>query len=87
MTWLFTTIQETKLRGPNLMILKSVSAGNDTEGPQVLRMDGGRLIDPFEDEFYLDLPIKMKWDIIGVGTGTQIPQLRIKDDGQTGLQL
>ena len=61
--------------------IEIVSAGNDTDGPQVLRMDGGRLIDPFEDEFYLDLPIKMKWDIIGVGTGTQIPQLRIKDEG------
>ena len=59
--------------------IEIIEAGNDSEGPQVLRMDGGRLIDPFEDEFYLDLPIRMNWDIIGIGGGTMIPQLRIKD--------
>ena len=61
--------------------IEIVEAGNESDGPQVLRMDGGRLIDPFEDEFYLDLPIRMKWDIVGIGTGTMIPQLRIKDEG------
>ena len=59
--------------------IQIIEAGNDSEGPQILRMDGGRLIDPFEDEFYLDLPIRMNWDIIGIGGGTIIPQLRIKD--------
>ena len=59
--------------------IEIVEAGNGSDGPQVLRMDGGRLIDPFEDEFYLDLPIRMNWDIIGIGGGTMIPQLRIKD--------
>ena len=59
--------------------IEIVEAGNGSDGPQVLRMDGGRLIDPFEDEFYLDLPIRMNWDIIGIGGGTIIPQLRIKD--------
>ena len=59
--------------------IEIIEAGNDSDGPQVLRMDGGRLIDPFEDEFYLDLPIRMNWDIIGIGGGTMIPQLRIKD--------
>ncbi|GIR00312.1 MAG: hypothetical protein CM15mP9_0150 [Methanobacteriota archaeon] len=50
--------------------IEIIEAGDDSEGPQVLRMDGGRLIDPFEDEFYLDLPIRMNWDIIGIGGGT-----------------
>ena len=59
--------------------IEIIEAGDDSDGPQVLRMDGGRLIDPFEDEFYLDLPIRMNWDIIGIGGGTMIPQLRIKD--------
>ena len=59
--------------------IEIVEAGNSSDVSQVLRMDGGRLIDPFEDEFYLDLPIRMNWDIIGIGGGTMIPQLRIKD--------
>ena len=59
--------------------IQIIEASNDSDGPQVLRMDGGRLIDPFEDEFYLDLPIQMNWDIIGIGTTTYVPQLRIKD--------
>ena len=59
--------------------IEIVEAGNGSEGPRVLRMDGGRLVDAFEDEFYLDLPIRMNWDIIGIGGGTMIPQLRIKD--------
>jgi len=59
--------------------IEIIEKSNVSDGPQVLRMDGGRLIDPFEDEFYLDLPIRMNWDIIGIGGGTMIPQLRIKD--------
>ncbi len=59
--------------------LEIVEASNTSNGPEVLRMDGGRLIDPFEDEFYLDLPIRMKWDIVGITTTTYVPQLRIKD--------
>jgi len=59
--------------------IEIVNASNSSEGPQVLRMDGGRLIDPFEDEFYLDLPIRMNWDIIGISSTTYVPQLRIKD--------
>jgi len=59
--------------------IEIVEASNTSNGPEVLRMDGGRLIDPFEDEFYLDLPIRMKWDITGITTTTYVPQLRIKD--------
>ena len=59
--------------------IQIVPAGNDSDGPKVVRMDGGRLIDPFEDEFYLDLPVRMNWDIIGIESTTYVPQLRIKD--------
>ena len=62
--------------------IEIVEASNESDGPQVLRMDGGRLVDAFEDEFYLDLPIRMNWDIIGIGGGTMIPDLRIKDEGE-----
>ncbi|HJL59719.1 MAG TPA: hypothetical protein QF621_05150, partial [Candidatus Thalassarchaeaceae archaeon] len=47
-----------------------INASNESDGSQVLRMDGGRLIDPFESEFYLDLPIRMQWDIVGITTTT-----------------
>ncbi|HIF46732.1 MAG TPA: hypothetical protein EYQ73_08105 [Candidatus Poseidoniales archaeon] len=56
-----------------------IEASNLSDGPQVLRMDGGRLVDPFEDEFYLDLPIRMNWNIVGIESTTYVPQLRIKD--------
>ena len=59
--------------------IEIILAGNNSDGPQVLRMDGGRLVDAFEDEFYLDLPIRMNWDIVGIGSTTYVPQLRIKD--------
>jgi len=59
--------------------IEIVNISNNSEGPQILRMDGGRLIDPFEDEFYLDLPIMLRWDIIGIESMTYVPQLRIKD--------
>jgi len=59
--------------------IEIIEAGNGSDGPQVLRMDGGRLVDPFEENFYLDLPIRMKWDIMGISDGTINPQLRIKD--------
>ena len=59
--------------------IEIITASNDSDGPQVLRMDGGRLVDAFEDEFYLDLPIRMNWDIIGIESTTYVPQLRIKD--------
>ena len=44
--------------------IEIIEASNDSDGPKVVRMDGGRLIDPFEDEFYLDLPIRLNWNIL-----------------------
>ena len=46
--------------------IEIIEASNDSDGPKVVRMDGGRLIDPFEDEFYLDLPIRLNWNILGL---------------------
>ena len=77
--WWYITHQENETAWTSSTDIEIIEAGNGSDGPQVLRMDGGRLIDPFEDEFYLDLPIRMNWDIIGIGGGTMIPQLRIKD--------
>ena len=43
-----------------------VPKGEDSDGPQLLRMDGDSLINPFTDEFYLDLPIRIDWGIVGL---------------------
>ncbi|MEC7112987.1 MAG: hypothetical protein VXW72_05570, partial [Candidatus Thermoplasmatota archaeon] len=43
-----------------------VPEGEDSDGPQLLRMDGDYLINPFTDEFYLDLPIRINWGIVGL---------------------
>ena len=43
-----------------------VPDGEDSDGPQLLRMDGDYLINPFTDEFYLDLPIRINWGIVGL---------------------
>ena len=43
-----------------------VPDGEDSDGPQLLRMDGDYLVNPFTDEFYLDLPIRINWGIVGL---------------------
>ena len=53
-------------------VIRVLDSGMIAQGPEVAA---------FEDEFYLDLPIRMNWDIIGIGGGTMIPNLRIKDEG------
>ena len=58
--------------------IEIIGASNESDGPQLLRMDGGRLLDPFEDEFYLDIPIRLNWDLLGLTTINE-PALRIKD--------
>ena len=43
-----------------------VPEGENSDGPQLLRMDGDYLVNPFTDEFYLDLPIRINWGIVGL---------------------
>ena len=42
-----------------------------SDGPRMLRMDGGALIDPFEADFMLDLPIRIDWGVLGATTRSQ----------------
>ena len=49
------------------------------QNPQVLRMSGHVLIDPFESDFYLDLPIRMTWGLPGASTSLNNPTLYMKD--------
>jgi len=51
----------------------------DFDGPQVLRMSGNTLIDPFESDFYLDLPIRMTWGLPGATTSLNNPVLYMQD--------
>ena len=51
----------------------------DFDGPQVLRMNGNVLIDPFESDFYLDLPIRMTWGLPGATTSLNNPVLYMQD--------
>ena len=51
----------------------------NSDGPQVLRMNGNTLIDPFESDFYLDLPIRMAWGLPGATTSSINPVLFMQD--------
>jgi hypothetical protein len=51
----------------------------DNEGPRLLRMDGGHLVDTFESNFYLDLPIRIDWGVLGEGNTLNTPVLYMQD--------
>ena len=46
--------------------------------PGLKRMDGGALIDPFEEFFYLDLPVRLDWGIPG-HLGSSTPKVSVQD--------
>ena len=50
-----------------------------SDGPRMLRMDGGALIDPFEADFMLDLPIRIDWGVLGATTALNKPVLYMQD--------
>jgi hypothetical protein len=50
-----------------------------SDGPRMLRMDGGALIDPFEADFILDLPIRIDWGVLGATTALNNPVLYMQD--------
>ena len=50
-----------------------------SDGPRMLRMDGGALIDPFESTFMLDLPIRIDWGMLGATTSLNNPVLYMQD--------
>lgn len=59
--------------------IEIIGEDEDNEGPRILRMDGGVLIDPFESEFYLDLPVRMTWGLPGATTSINNPVLYMQD--------
>ena len=58
--------------------IEVVEASNDSNGTQMVRRNGQSLIDPFETEFMLDMPIKIDWNC-PTATGVMTPQVRVKD--------
>ena len=50
-----------------------------SDGPRMLRMDGGALVDPFEADFMLDLPIQIDWGVLGATTALNNPVLYMQD--------
>ena len=55
-----------------------LNASNDTNGTEMVRRDGNRLLDPFESQFMLVMPIQIAWNCYTV-SGVVQPQVRIKD--------
>jgi len=50
----------------------------DGVGPRLTRLNGNALIDPFEVEFLLDLPIRLRWSLTTV-QGVVNPEVYMKD--------
>jgi hypothetical protein len=50
----------------------------DGVGPRLTRLNGNALIDPFEVEFLLDLPIRLHWSVTTV-QGVVNPEIYMKD--------
>ena len=54
------------------------SRDSDGVGPEMRRLDGGVLIDPFETDFVLDIPVVLAWSISTV-PGIVTPQVEVTD--------
>ena len=48
-------------------------------GPTMLTMDGTALIDPFESDFILNIPIRIDWGIVGMDGKDIEPKLQMQD--------
>ena len=48
-------------------------------GPTMLTMDNTALIDPFESDFILDIPIRIDWGIVGMDGKDIEPKLQMQD--------
>jgi hypothetical protein len=51
---------------------------DDELSPSLRRMDGGAIVDPFENNFYLDLPVRLAWGIPG-HIGASTPKVSVQD--------
>ena len=60
--------------------LSIVEEGDGSDGPELRKMDGSALVNPFISDFYLDLPIQINWGVLGEsGSVANTPVLYMKD--------
>jgi hypothetical protein len=58
--------------------IEIVQEDDDSVGPSLRAMDGTALIDPFESDFILDIPIRIDWGVVGL-TAESTPELFMQD--------
>ena len=58
--------------------IEIVQEDDDNDGPTLRAMDGTALIDPFESDFMLDLPVRINWGVVGL-TAESTPELFMQD--------
>ena len=62
--------------------IEVIEASNESDGTKMVRRNGNTLIDPFETEFKLDMPIRLAWNC-PTASGVMAPQVRVKDHDPT----
>lgn len=58
--------------------IEIVQEDDDNDGPTLRAMDGSALIDPFESDFLLDIPVRIDWGVVGL-TAESTPELFMQD--------
>ncbi len=72
--WYFPRNQTAWTDSPHIEIVQE-----DSVSPSMLKMDGTELIDPFESDFILDIPVRIDWGIVGMDGKDIEPKLQMQD--------
>ena len=72
--WYFPRNQTAWTNSPHIEIVYDGDIG-----PSMLTMDNTALIDPFESDFILDIPIRIDWGIVGMDGKDIEPKLQMQD--------
>ncbi|MED5566738.1 MAG: hypothetical protein VX382_02675, partial [Candidatus Thermoplasmatota archaeon] len=72
--WYFPRNQTAWTDSPHIEIVE-----DEDVAPSMLTMDGTALIDPFESDFILDIPIRIDWGIVGLDGKDIEPRLQMQD--------
>lgn len=74
--WYFPRNETAWTESPYIEI---VNESEESDGATLRRMDGGALVDPFESDFILDLPIRIDWGVLGETSANNNPTLFMQD--------
>ncbi|MEC8398232.1 MAG: hypothetical protein VXZ34_01465, partial [Candidatus Thermoplasmatota archaeon] len=72
--WYFPRNQTAWTDSPHIEIVE-----DEDVAPSMLTMDGTALIDPFESDYILDIPIRIDWGIVGLDGKDIEPRLQMQD--------